>query len=606
MPVLALVAALAPAAPASATSAWSATTVTAPSADQVTVQNLYTLSCSSAGDCVAVGTYTTPAGSTLGLLATESAGSWSSSEAPLPAGASSQQAVTLPAISCPSTTSCEAVGSYRASDGYTEGLLLADSGGTWTATKAPIPSNGASSGQYTQLFGVSCTTAGNCSAFGWYITTSGSYDDMLLTETSGTWTAVTAPMPGGLSQYGLESISCAAAGSCLVVGSYITSSGIEDGLIERESAGSWSDSTAPVPSGAASNPTIVIGDVACASTTACEAVGTYRDSSGNTDGLMLADSSGTWTAGEAPLPSGAATSGQSVELENVACPAAGSCAAAGSYADASGQTQAVLFAQSSGSWSASEAPLPSGAATTGQQAGTYSLSCPAAGSCEATGSYAASAGGSDGLLLSETSGSWSASEAPQPSGAATTDPEEGVYTVSCPASGSCGAIGTYLPAGADLYGRMVLSQSSGTWSAAAVPLPPGGSSSQSEELSALSCPASPTCVGVGTYTDSAGNADGLIVTGTPAAWTASEAPAPANSTDIDALSAISCSSMSSCVAVGGYSDTSYLYQGLLLVESAGTWTASEAPLPSGAQQLVNLGALSCASASSCVAVGSYM
>jgi hypothetical protein len=64
--------------------------------------------------------------------------------------------------------------------------------------------------------------------------------------------------------------------------------------------------------------------------------------SGNTQGVLLTESSGTWAQGvEAVLPAGAAAN-PNVSLDSVSCPSAGDCAAIGEYADSSGQQDLLL------------------------------------------------------------------------------------------------------------------------------------------------------------------------------------------------------------------------------------------------------------------------
>jgi hypothetical protein len=584
---------------AASTNPWSAATVPPPSSPPASIWDIDDLSCPPGGTCAAIGSYFVGSGER-DVLFTGGPGSFSATQAPLPSGA--YNAGELAAISCPSSGNCEAVGYYVDSSYSDQGLLLSESSGSWSASKAPLPSNAETALQQVWLFGVSCSSAGNCGAFGWYMNTSLRYQYMVLSEVAGAWTATAAPVPSGGSSASVDAIACPAAGSCVAVGSYDDSSGVTRGLLLDESSGSWSASTAPLPAGAAAKPSASLGAVTCVSSTSCEAAGSYEDASGNGDGLLLADVSGTWSASEAPLPAGAASSGQSVAIDSLSC-TGGSCAAGGSYLDASGQQQALLLAESGGTWSASEAPLPAGAATSGQQATAWTVSCPAAGSCTVAGGYVDGSGNDDAMLLVLASGLWSVSVPPVPADAAA-DPGSYVAALSCAGTGSCAAIGDY-DTSAGQEGYMTLSEVGGSWSAATAPLPSGVSPSPTASVRSVACQSAASCVAVGQYTDSAGNQDGLLLTGAPGGWAATQAPLPAGagSQPDPQLSAVSCPAASSCVAVGTYSGTSY-GQAMLLTESAGSWSATEAPAPPAAES-VSLDALSCFSASSCVAVGSY-
>ena len=122
--------------------------------------------------CVAVGEYQDTSGNYQGLLLTGSGSSWTAAEAPLPADASSTGGAGLTGVSCPSASQCVVAGHYAGASGATQGLLLTGSGDSWTATRAPAPSNADGSG-YAYVMGVSCASASQCVADGDYKDTSG-------------------------------------------------------------------------------------------------------------------------------------------------------------------------------------------------------------------------------------------------------------------------------------------------------------------------------------------------------------------------------------------------------------------------------------------------
>ncbi len=76
--------------------------------------------------------------------------------------------------------------------------------------------------------------------------------------------------------------------------------------------------------------------IACASATACTAVGGYTDSSGTGGHLSLLTMRGSsWTAATAPLPAGASAS-LGAYISVLACPSVTACTAVGTYFDSSG------------------------------------------------------------------------------------------------------------------------------------------------------------------------------------------------------------------------------------------------------------------------------
>src|SRR5262249_53718214 len=141
--------------------------------------------------------------------------------------------------------------------------------------------------------------------------------------------------------------------------------------------------------------------VSCASVGNCSAVGTYRDSSGATEGLLLAETDGIWMKGvEAVLPANA--SKEVLSLGRVSCASVGNCTAAGGYSVGPYDWEGLLLNETDGTWATGvEAQLPSNAGGTRQLVGLDSVSCPSAGKCNAVGSYLdSSTGGSqEGLLL---------------------------------------------------------------------------------------------------------------------------------------------------------------------------------------------------------------
>src|ERR1022692_4338603 len=95
---------------------------------------------------------------------------------------------------------------------------------------------------------------------------------------------------------------------------------------------------------------------------------------------------------------------------SVSCAAAGSCAAGGTYTDRRGHVQGFVVSQRRGRWGKLiEVPAP-GALNTGGNAGfsagVSSVSCGSAGSCAAGGFYTDASGRSQGFVGDERKGRW--------------------------------------------------------------------------------------------------------------------------------------------------------------------------------------------------------
>jgi hypothetical protein len=94
---------------------------------------------------------------------------------------------------------------------------------TMTAVEAALPANAATDAFATPVE-VSCASAGNCTAVGWYYDSSYFFRGLLLTETAGTWAPGTeAPVPANAAanpDVMLRSVSCGSAGNCTAIGQY--------------------------------------------------------------------------------------------------------------------------------------------------------------------------------------------------------------------------------------------------------------------------------------------------------------------------------------------------------------------------------------------------
>ncbi len=130
----------------------------------------------------------------------------------------------------------------------------------------------------------------------------------------------------------------------------------------------------------------------------------------------------------------------------------------------------------------------------------FSVACPPSGSCVAVGSYASGeVSGSDAMVVSESDGVWNqASEIVPPSSPALRV-EARLDSVACPAAGSCVAIGEYDG------GAMAVSESDGVWGQA-IGIP-------GVALQSIACRAPGSCVAIGTASPGATELVGVIESG---------------------------------------------------------------------------------------------
>ena len=372
------------------------TAITAPVPSQLTDTppaslDLYDVTCASATSCVAIGIYEKQAGSLKAdalVIETLNGGTWTATEAPLPAGATSPG---LDSISCASATSCVAVGEYTDSSNDQEPLIDTLSNGTWTAAEAPMPAGGSS----PSLSAVSCASAGSCVAVGTYTDRTGQPQGMIGTLANGTWTAATAPLPANADNASppsmtLASVACPAPGSCTGTGSYTTSEGTWQGVLEDLSGGTWTATSAPLPSDAASPANAQFSWVACRSAQSCLAAGGYAETGGSQSGVIDTLSGGTWTTASAPTPADGVS-----QVNSAACATTG-CVVVGYYGTGS---NALIGANFSGTWAGISAPVPDNAGTGANAVtGLTNVTCTASGYCAAIGFYKTSIGYQEGLI----------------------------------------------------------------------------------------------------------------------------------------------------------------------------------------------------------------
>jgi hypothetical protein len=335
-------------------------------------------------------------------------------------------------------------------------------------------------------------------------------------EVNGQWqAAIKLPGSGKLNtggNAGLQSVSCAAAGSCAAGGAYADGSGHLRAFVASEVNGRWRQAI-EVPGTATLNAggTSYVNSVSCGSTGDCAAGGAYTDGSGHSQAFVASEVKGTWLLAIKVPGSGNLNAGGSAQVNGVSCAAAGSCAAGGAYTDGSGHTQAFVVSERAGRWrTAIEVP---GSATlnAGGNAQVNSVSCVTAGNCAAAGNYADGSKHSQVFVASEVNGQWQA--AIKLPGLVKLNAGGSAFaaSVSCATAGNCAAGGFYSDGSA--HGQaFVASEVNGKWRTA-IEVP--GSATLNVRGSAgvysVSCATAGKCAAGGFYADASGNSQGFVV-----------------------------------------------------------------------------------------------
>jgi hypothetical protein len=520
------------------------------------------VSCPTTSVCTAVGAHVRESGLGVTLAERRSAGVWRVQSTPNPRGAA---ASALNGVSCPSGSACTAVGQFVAGSGAQRTLAERWNGRSWRIQPTPNPAGS----PLSRLFAVACPAADACTAVG-------TSNSKVLVERWGgaRWRIQSAPEPPGAQFSELNAVTCTATTSCIAVGDYVNSSGLDVTLAERWNGTSWTIQRTPNPSGAQSFS--ALSGVSCTARDACEASG----ASDAPQASAFAERwNGTaWRLQAVPAPRGA----QFAQLFGVSC-AASSCEAVGLYFDSSGAVVPLGDRWNGAAWHVQSIPSPA-------RAGSNYLSgvsCPSASDCTAAGQ-----GNGDGtpFALGERwrDGRWRIEAVPSPVGAA----ENQLNGIACPATDRCMAVGTTGPT------RGVLSTEAlrwnGTrWSNQPIPTVPGAF------LNALSCASASACMAVG-GSDSGSLAERWNGT----RWRIQPIPTPTGAV-FSGLNGVSCLPPSFCMATGAYSASSSPngpVKPLAERWNGKRWTIVRTPSRAGSVQTF-LGQVSCTSRSACTTIG---
>jgi hypothetical protein len=433
--------------------------------------------CSAAGNCTAGGYYSDGPFRWQAFVVSEQGGTWgTASQVPgiraLNRGGKQDPAeADITSVSCASAGNCAAGGFYTNASGH-QAFVVSEQGGIW-GTAIEVPGTAARNiGHDAQITSVSCAPGG-CAAGGWYASRSGGA--FVVTEQGGKWEPAVQVRTGALSRGNggsgydqVNAVSCSAVGSCVAGGFFFARSRIT-GFLVTEHSGRWGPAI-EIPGFAALNkgtdhdPITGIDAVSCGAAGSCAAGGVYTDGSGREQVFVVSEQGGQWgmaieVPGFAALNKGLAKGRVGAGLSSVSCAVAAGCAAGGFYTDASGRQQAFVVSEQDERWgTAIEVPGTAGlnkGATQKAGAQISSVSCSAAGSCAAGGSYIDGLGRRQPLLVSERDGSWGA--AVRVPGIAALNKGAGAFSgaainsVSC-AAGSCAAGGNLYRPGAQHSG----------------------------------------------------------------------------------------------------------------------------------------------------------
>jgi hypothetical protein len=342
---------------------------------------------------------------------------------------STTESNALRGVTCVSASECWAVG-YYLSDNAAQTLIERWDGTSWSIVSSP----NTSATQSNFLLGVTCGSASECWAVGYY------YNDNVISQTlierwDGTsWSIVNSPNTSTADYNSLSGVTCVSGSECWAVGYYFTSDNfVDQTLIERWDGTSWSIVSSPNTSTTEAN--VVLG-VTCVSASECWAVGYYYGLDDLISQTLIERWDGTsWTIVNSPN-----TNTQSNVLLGVTCRSASDCWALGDYALTGSVLQTLIERWDGTSWAIVSSPNTS----TTQSNLLYGVACGSASDCWAVGYYIVDAVSNlNQTLIERWDGtSWAIVNSPNTS----TTQSNLLYSVTCESTPDCWAVGYYFNA----------------------------------------------------------------------------------------------------------------------------------------------------------------
>jgi hypothetical protein len=242
------------------------------------------LSCAAPGDCSASGDYSsTPPAFGEVFVATEKNGTWGKAEevpgtATLNKGGDAEAA----AVSCGSVGNCSAGGDYASTRFKDQSFVVNEKPGDWGRAREVPGTVALNPGGDGGILALSCPSAGNCGGVGVYGTAADALGVVVVTETKGVWgPAGEAPGSAALNKGGLAelpSVSCASAGNCSAGGWYEARDGHIQVFVVSQQNGRWGRAeevpgTAALNKGTPAN----LDTMSCGALGNCGAGGSYKD-----------------------------------------------------------------------------------------------------------------------------------------------------------------------------------------------------------------------------------------------------------------------------------------------------------------------------------------
>jgi hypothetical protein len=450
-----------------------------------------------------------------------------------------------------------------------------------------VPSPNAPDSPNTAFAGVTCNSTSDCWAVGYAVsaTDSSVYESFISRWNGVAWVPVTLPNPQSTQSNFLEDVACSSPSSCWAVGSADLADGTYQTLIERWDGTAWTRASSPNTSLIEYN---IFFGLTCFSGADCWAIGyTFN-------GVAYQTLTNHWN-GSAWLYVTSAdvkpVRGNNF-FNGVTCVSSSDCWIVGDIL-----TSAALLSLTE-HWDGTQwtvVPAPSVPWTASRQVvfnELFSVTCPSSADCWAVGYYVI-IGGPDVTMIQHWDGSaWSIVDSPN------TSPSDSnkLYGVACPSSSDCWAVG--LVDNGTVTQNLIQHWDGTSWT---IISSPDTSSSEYNALEAITCNSALDCWAVGYHTvGNTFNYDSLTLHWDGTSWTIVSSPSPSSASNF--LFSVSCSSSSNCWSVGWYDPGDGTLPALIEHWDGTAWTTVPAAVPDNSIYYF-LFSVACTSSDNCWATG---
>ena len=351
-------------------------------------------------------------------------------------------------VSCAATGNCGATG-YYAAGGRVHAFVVAQSGGAWN-TAAAVPGTGT---EDSQGLAESCAAPQRCSIGGYLVNGADREIGFLDDEPpSHVWPAA-LPLPGTLgsaapmdSAAQVNSISCRSAGNCSAGGFYTDGKDRIQAFVVDEKKGTWQ--AAKEVAGALNVKGFAeVTGISCHSVGNCAAVGYYAPGLSQSRPFVLTSKNGTWGSATAVKGIAALDTGKAGQLAAVSCGAAGSagnCTAGGTYVRAKDASQhAFAVTEQNGTWGPARTLANVPVNNSGKDTTLAEVSCVSPGNCSVAGTFEQLGDVSQVWVASQHNGSWGVPGTVADLVNLNVGGISSVTGLSCASVGSCAIVGYY-------------------------------------------------------------------------------------------------------------------------------------------------------------------